>query len=101
MFEITLVFVAIIISLLLIREAKSYYSSGGVFKIIDDELLFLVFASLPLSIIIFVFSALITKFFQFQPAKNVETNVWIFRVSLIIQWLIWSQLIALVIYKLF
>ena len=95
--EIILGAIAVIFSLLLIRKAKTYCFTSGFIKLMDDQLLFLLLAGFPLSIISELFFILLTNLLAKNYAElevDLKISIRILRITLIIQMLIWSQVIA-------
>jgi hypothetical protein len=94
--EVTLALAAIIIGLLLIRQAKYFCIDGGFIKLIDDELLYLFFVGFPLSLIAFGLLIFLRKAAKIFVDFKIELKllIWIMRFILICQLLIWSQLIV-------
>lgn len=87
--------VGFLLSILFIRWANNYNDSGFISFGDLNRLLILLAGGLPITLLVLGFFSIFAKLFSVEAKLYGKIIMWAMRLTVIFQWVIWSQLIAL------
>lgn len=94
-YKIIFALIAFLLSLLFVRWANNYSSSGGYINLDEFErILILLAGGFPLTLLVFLIFSTLAKLSLVNVSVENKMPFWILNSTVVLQFIIWSQLIA-------